>query len=238
MKKAVIVLLFLITASIHAQEITANATRPSASDNGFLTVPGYAELEIGWAKERNFWSIPALLKITPFSNFELGFLMSGIVNHYEGNGIRDTETGDFGIQLKSQLYANPGIAIALLGRVDFLGNETQRFTTYSSWSFLRTFFQADVTVGGVFHSKSFEGASSFIYAAAFSPKLNGDAGVYIEIFGETNEAVKPVYLDFGVSLAVSPRFVLDAAYFIGLNDDAAEWQVQVGFTATLLKMFK
>lgn len=237
MKKFAAFYFLIFTVSISAQEIASNPTRPSAADNGFLTAPGYMELEIGWTGEENFWSIPALLKVTPLSNLELGFLMSGIVNHYNFEGISETKAGDFGLQLKFQLYSNPGTAIAILGRAEFLDNDFQRFTAFTAWSFVRTLFQVDATVGGVFHSKSFDGANSFIYAVAAAPRLDGDAGIYIEIFGESNETAKPIYADIGVSYAVTPRFVLDAAYFIGLNDDAANWQVQIGFTATLFKVF-
>lgn len=237
MKKIIVIYLLIFAGSIVAQEVASNPTRPSASDNGFLTAPGYLELEIGWAGEENFWSVPALMKITPFSNFELGFLMSGIVNHYKFEGVSETETGDFGMQLKSQVYSNPGTAISVLGRAEFLDNDIQRFTVYTAWSFVRTFFKVDATVGGVFHSKNFDGANSLIYAVAVSPKLNSEAGIYLEIFGESNETAKPIYADLGVSYAVSPRFVFDAAYFMGLNDDATDWQIQIGFTATLFKVF-
>ncbi len=238
MKKFAVVCFLMVAVSITAQEVASNPTRPSATDNGFLTAPGYMELEIGWAGEENFWSMPALLKITPFLNFEFGFLMSGLVNHYDFEGVSETKAGDFGMQFKFQLYSNPATAIALLGRVEFLDNDIQRYTAYTAWSLIRTLFQVDATVGGVFHSKSFDGANSFIYAVAAAPKLNSDAGIYIEIFGESNEAVKPIYADIGISYAVSPRFVLDAAYFWGLNDDAADWQIQIGFTATLFKILK
>ena len=68
---------------IFSQEVFSNATRPSASDNGYLTEYGYTELEIGWTAEENYWSVPALLKFTALPNFELGFLMSGIVMNEE-----------------------------------------------------------------------------------------------------------------------------------------------------------
>lgn len=40
-------------------------------------------MEIGWTAEENYWSVPALLKFTALPNFELGFLMSGIVMNEE-----------------------------------------------------------------------------------------------------------------------------------------------------------
>lgn len=237
MKKLILTFLFF-GSLLSAQEFSANATRPSASDNGYLTAYGFTEIELGWAVEENYWSVPALLKFTALPNFELGFLMSGIVNHSEFAGSSDTEVGDFGVQLKSQIYEDPGMAIALLGRTDFLQSEMQRFTLYSAWSFQREMFQLDATVGGVFHSESFAGSNSFIYAVSFAPKFESDAGVYVEIFGESNEVVKPLYFDAGISFAVSPRFILDAAYVTGLNDDALDWQFQVGFTTTLFRILR
>ncbi|MDZ7767450.1 MAG: transporter [Melioribacteraceae bacterium] len=236
MKRILLLFLLMATMKIFAQEVSANATRPSAADNGFLTSYGYTELELGWAAQENFWSIPAMLKFTALPNFELGFLMSGIVNHSEFAGTSETEVGDFGVQLKSQIYSDPGMSIALLGRSEFLQNENNRFTLYSAWSFTREMFQLDATVGGVFHSRSFAGDQSFIYAVALSPNFDSPMGIYLEIFGESNEVAKPVYADVGISYAVSPRFILDAAYFAGLNDHAVDWQFQVGFTTTLFQL--
>ncbi len=238
MKRLIAILFFIFASSIIAQEVSANATRPSASDNAYLTEYGYTELELGWYTIEDFWSVPALLKFTFAKDFELGFLMNGIVDHSEFGNISETDVGDPGIQLKAQIYEGPMMAIALLGRADFLHNDLQRFTAYSAWSFQREMFQLDATVGGVFHSDKFPGSNSFIYAVSLAPKLEGDTGFYVEIFGEQNEVLKPVYFDAGVSYAVSPRFVLDAAYFAGLNDHAVDWQVHVGFTATLFQIFE
>ena len=236
MKKITVILFLFACGSLSAQEVSANATRPSASDNGYLTEYGYTELELGWYAQENFWSVPALLKFTAFPKFEFGFLMNGVIDHIEVGSQSDTDVGDPGVQIKAQIFNDPGMAVAVVGRSEFLENENRRFTLYSAWSFQREMFQLDATVGGIFHSKSFPGDQSLVYAVAFSPKLDSDMGVYVEVFGESNEAAKPVYADVGISYAVSPRFILDAAYFAGLNDDAVDWQVHVGFTTTLFRI--
>jgi len=236
LKNLILIFMIFFSSAIFSQEIISNATRPSASDNGYLTEYGYTELEIGWMAQENFWSVPALLKFTALPNFELGFLMSGVVNYIEFAGKSETKVGDFGVQLKSQIFSDPGMAVALLGRTEFLDNQNSRFTIYSAWSFHRGIFQLDATVGGIFHSKSFGRDKSFIYAFALTPDFESPAGIYIEVFGENSEAFKPLYFDVGISYQISPRFILDAAYTAGLNDHAIDWQFNVGFTTTLFKL--
>lgn len=236
MKNYLIILILLTSSFSIAQEVAANATRPSASDNGYITEYGYTELELGWLFQEDYWSVPALLKLTPLSKIEVGLFMNGILNITKLGNTPESEIGDPGVQIKGQLLNIPQMAISLVGRTEFLPNELNRYTIYSAWSFQRTMFQLDATLGGVFHSKSFPGDQSFIYAVAFAPKFEGPAGIYVEIFGESNDAAKPLYLDAGISYAVSPSFILDTAYYAGLNADAVDWQVHLGFTSTLFKL--
>lgn len=63
----------LFSFESYSQDVSANPTRPSASDNAFLTAKGYSEIEIGFASQKNFWSIPTLLKFSPSECVKLVF---------------------------------------------------------------------------------------------------------------------------------------------------------------------
>ena len=56
-----------------------NPTRPSASDNAYLTARGYTEIEFGLAYDRDAWALPTLLKWTLHPRIELGFITPGLI---------------------------------------------------------------------------------------------------------------------------------------------------------------
>lgn len=229
-----IILIFILAFSteILSQNILANPTRPSASDNAFLTEYGYTEIEFGYAGQTNYSSLPLLLKFSALKTLELGFAMSGLVNStYIGNKT-ETKVGDPSFQLKFQLLKNENIGLAVLGRSDFISGGT-KFTFYGVPSFITSFGQIDATAG----ITSLNNSTSFIYALAFSPNVNLPFGFYLELFGESVENYSPLYFDAGVSYPISSDFVLDAALTRGLNDEATDWQYQIGFTKTLFRLF-
>ncbi len=228
----------LLATPVAAQnDVTANPTRPSAADNAYLTAPGYIELEIGGAVMDKFWSIPTFSKFAVHKQVELGFIMSGLINHTRLNGNSDTEVGDAGFQAKAQLTEQDWGAVAVVGRIDFPSGVDPKYTLYSVVSYQASGFQLDLTLGGVlFEPGDGDYNASFQYAAAMSPKLTGKLGGFVEIFGEASSEFNPVAVDFGVSLSQSPRFVPDASLTIGLNDDAPDWQIQFGLTTVLFKV--
>lgn len=236
MKKQLIMLFFVLPSFLVAQEVSANATRPSTSDNGYITEYGFTELELGWFIQEDYWSVPTLLKFSAFEKLELGLIMSGIVNHSDFFGQSDTEVGDPGIQIKGQLLKIPEMAIALVGRADFLSQSITKGTIYGAISFPRKDFQVDVTVGGYFGVDNNDFDPAFLWAVAIGSNFEVPTNIYIEVFGETLSGYSPVALDAGVSYKLSSDFVLDAAYYTGINDDALDWQIHIGFTKTLFKL--
>lgn len=230
-----ILLILIIASTSFAQEVSANATRPSTADNGYVTQYGYAELELGWFTQENYWSIPALLKFTPLEKVEFGLIMSGIVNHSEFFGNSDTDIGDPGVQLKGQLINLPEIAMAVVGRADFLQNSLTKGTIYSALSFPRTTFQIDITAGAYFGIDNSVIDPTFLWAIALGSNFENPLNGYVELFGENQSNYSPLGFDTGLSYKVTPDFILDAAYYAGLNDDAVDWQFHVGFTKTLFK---
>ena len=104
-------IILIISAEMFSQTVSANPTRPSASDNAFLTEYGYTEIEIGIGAQKNFWAVPTLLKFSAIQNGEFGFIMNGLVNSSTTGGKTETKVGDPGLQLKYQFINNGTIAI-------------------------------------------------------------------------------------------------------------------------------
>jgi len=208
----------------------ANPTRPPAADNAFLTAPGYLEVETGLLLSDGFYSIPTLVKASLVHNFEFGFLMSGLINH-TSKGVTSTEIGDPGIQAKYQFMNEGNTAVAGVARLDFADGGT-RFTATAVPTLTPFFGQFD----GTFGFTTWSGTTSLVYAVAFAPVMPSPVSVYGEFYGESASNYSPFYFDAGVLFSVSRDFVVDAAFFIGLSDDAADWQIQVGLTKVLAKV--
>ncbi|MFQ5650605.1 MAG: hypothetical protein ACE5IY_11740 [bacterium] len=232
-----LILLLVLASRVSAQEQPhASPTRPSASDNGYLTAPGYTELEVGFALAEDTWTLPALLKLSLQRRLEVGFIMQGILNHSDfGDG--DTELGDPGFQVKYQLADRPWGAVAVVGRVDFLSGSDPKTTVYSVVSYQAPTFQLDATLGGArFEQENGSHDESIFYAVAISRKLSGRVGGYAEIFGEHASGVSALSVDGGVSFAHSQQFVSDISLVLGLSDDAPDWVIQVGLTSVLVRV--
>lgn len=237
-KRIVSFLILLIAASsvLNAQ-YSINPTRPSASDNAFITSYGYSELEIGALIQKDFYSVPTLLKVSPHEQIEVGVSFSGLINHITFGDDSKTDFGDVGLQLKSTFYKSDCFGTAVLGKIEFPSSVDPKYTFYSTSSLLLNFGQADLTLGTVMFDNVTEYDNSFIYALAFSPKLEGPIGVFVEIFGESVNGVSPISADAGLAFAVSPNLVIDTAAAFGLNDYATDFVFQLGLTTKLFKVF-
>jgi hypothetical protein len=222
----------LIFISINTIAQIANPTRPSAADNACLTEYGYSELEIGYAGDKDTYSIPALLKFSVLKKLEAGVLMNGIVN-YDGNEIK---VGDPGFQLKYQILKNNDIAAAIVGRMGFSNSSSPIYTIYAVPTLQTDFAQFDLTAGTSFINNSDEYDNLYFYALAMSPKIDLPIGIFGEIFGESFSGSNSFYIDFGIGYPVTPDFVLDTGITFGLNDDADDWIFQIGLTKTLFKI--
>lgn len=213
-----------------AQLPDASPTRPSATDNAFLTAPGHLEIETGLLLGDGFYSIPTLLKASLINKLEFGFLMSGIINH-RSKPVTSTDVGDPGVQAKYQFMNEGNTAIAGVARLDFADPDA-RFTAYVTPSLTPIIGRFDATLG----LATGGGTTSLIYAVAFSPPMPKPVGIFAEFHGESASNYTPFFFDGGVSFAITPDFVLDAGFGVGLNDDAPDWQFQAGLTKVLAKI--
>lgn len=231
--KLVILISAIVFCSTSLFAQTANPTRPSASDNAYISEFGSPELELGAAFDDKVFSLPALLKLTFFPKLEAGISTTGLVIN-NGN---ETNSGDPAVQLKYQALNIQALALAFVGKVQTVRSNEPIYSVYVTPSLQFIAAQVDATAGLSIINSNGETKNSFFYAIAVSPKLNLPVGLYGEIFGETFNGNTSLSADFGISYAVSSDFVLDAAIAFGLNDNAPDWLAQIGFTKTLFKMF-
>lgn len=220
----------LSKAGFAQEQVSANPTRPSVSDNAYLTAPGYTELEAGGLVTNNLWTIPALLKFSVHRQLEVGFAMVGLLNHVDGG---DTEIGDPGLQVKAQLLERPWGALALVGRADWAGNSNPGYTAYSTLSYQASKFQLDATLGGAFFQ-----ADALLWAVAVSPKVRSRVGGFAELFGTNSSDGGTTAFDLGFSYGHSSRLVSDVSFTIGLDNNSADWLLQIGLTTVLAKVLE
>ena len=229
----IILFCFFSLSITFAQSHSVNPTRPSAADNAYLTDYSYSEVEFGAAIYEGGWSLPLMLKSTPIQNLEVGLFLNGLVNGSDD----ETDIGNPGLQLKTQLYESEQFATAFLGKAEFIKEINPNFTFYFANSFHHELFQADLTLGTLLQDNGSEYDASFIYALAISPKLNGPFGFYIEVFGDYYDNNNSLYFDLGIAYSVSNTLVLDAAFTTNEEFDQNFNQFQIGFTTSLFKLF-
>lgn len=228
------IVIFPITV-VAQEDVSPNPTRPSAADNAYITQLGYSELEFGLLSQDNFWNVPALLKFAFHKNIELGFLMSGLLNHSES----ENELGDPGLQIKAKLMDKSWGAFAVAGRVDRVKNLKPKYTFYAVGSFPFNKISIDGTVGtSYFDHGNGNYSNSFQYAVSCNSNFGSPIGGFLEVFGEDTDYAAPFYIDGGLSYQLSSKAVLDCSVTFGLNDDAEDWIIQVGFTKVLTKILK
>jgi hypothetical protein len=223
--------LFIIFTATNSYSQTANPTRPSAADNGYLTEYGYSEIEFGYAGNANEYNFPVLLKFSVLKKLEAGVVLNGLVTNNGSN----TQIGNPGFQLKFQPINSDVIAATLVGRMTFDDSSSPVYTIYTAPSLQTNFAEIDLTAGSSLVNSSSKYEGQFFYAVAISPKIEMPIGIFGEIFGENSSGANSVYTDFGIGYSVSSSFVLDTAFVIGLNESSTDWIFQIGLTKTLFK---
>ncbi len=224
-------ILTIIFASVSSFAQTVDPTRSSFGDNAYLTEYGYSDLELGYSFDNDIHTFPIFLKFGVLKKLEVGLLISGIVN-YDGN---ETEVGDPGFTLKYQLLDESIFALAFVSGMTFSKSSSPDYTIFASPSFQTHFVEIDLTVGTSFIKESINFNNLYFYALTITPKLELPIGIFGEIYYESFSGSNPLYVDFGIGYGVSSGFVIDAGYTIGLNDDAIDWIIQIGFTKSLFK---
>lgn len=214
-----------------AQEV--NPSRPLYSDNPDLSKPGYLELEIGVTKMEDHFSIPAMLKLSPLQNFEVGLFVTGISEGHDS----DPEFGKFGTRLKYQMFDINYFSLAMAGRFTFYDIVNVENFFYINPAFNSEIIQIRSTIGITTYNFEYSDFAHFSYSIAAISKLKIPISPFVEFYRINYTKYKsPMSISVGSYLTASPDFSIDASYTFGLNEDK-DWVFQVGFTKTLLKLF-
>ncbi len=224
-----------VQTGLMAQEAAVNPTRPSVADNGYLTTTGFVEIEFGWSRVPSAWSFPTLLKAGVDSSLEIGLTSTGILSKPAGSS---ATSGTPGAQLKWQALSDSWGALSLVAHFDWPSNGPPLSTFYPVVSIKSDHVLVDLAVGGSF-AKPFasDRQSSYFYALAVAPDLRSNLTVYGEVYGTLSDG-RPVHAaDLGVLYALSSLLVLDFAIGTGITSNADDWTFQLGFTASLFRMF-
>lgn len=234
MKKLIVILLFTCSAS-WGQSVSANPTRPSASDNAYITANKYLEMEFGLSTSSSGWSLPLLLKSSVSQKTEFGIFMNGLA--YYNSSDETSDLGNPGLQIKHKFVDSQSFASAIVAKTEFVKNSSTVFTLYDASSFQVEYFQLDITLGVNLFKENSELNNSYFYAAAISPKLNSKFGVFVEVFGDYTSNQNNLYFDGGISYSLFPTIVFDASYTPENKTTGAPSVVQLGVTTTLYKIF-
>lgn len=240
-------LVFLVFAATSTQarhgtpkkddNVAANPTRPSVSDNAYKTYTGYLELEVGMLFEKNIIATPHLFKFGLSDRVELGFSSSGIA-FFDTSADVEKVFQDPGLQVKTQWVRTDNISFASVGRAEWINHSDLQMSLVAVGSGNISVVGWDVTLGG---SLSPQGSNVYetnvTYAIALYPNWEKKFDFYVEFFGEYANSAKPIGIDAGISYNITPRFVVDLAAFKGLNSDASDWQIQSGITWTFAQLY-
>lgn len=240
-------ILFLIPSHSHSLEldstkvekslVTANPTRPSVGDNANIVSNGYFELEFGGAFQRHIVAFPMLLKSSINDHVEIGIVSSGLIYI---DTLNQSEKGmqDPGIQVKSKWFGNDDISIASVAKAEWINHSNLQYTLYGVLTGHFSFLGYDATLGGALVpgvANSYEPTLNF--ALAIYPKWDKKINFYAEFYGAHSDTTSPLGIDAGISYAISSRFIIDTAFYKGLNAASPNWQVHTGFTWTVGRIF-
>ncbi len=233
---SLILLVSVLPPRLNGQEVSANPTRPSSSDNAFLTANGYAEIETGWSSTSTLWTLPTLLKVTIDERIELGATAYGLLQQPKGG---TAAFGTPGGQIKYQVDKGPGGALATVFHVDWPSDGPPAYTFYPVLSMIGNFISLDATLGATV-TQPFGGnrQSSFFYAVAASPTIHPKVGFYLELYGTLSENAPVHAIDAGISYPISSRLVVDLAVGTALTNNADDLVFQVGLTTTIARVFR
>ncbi|MBW1872084.1 MAG: hypothetical protein JRJ19_08475 [Deltaproteobacteria bacterium] len=246
---AMFLIIAFFTALPKAQGVAANPTRPTFSDNAHPMARGHLELELGGMFYRaggvDWAATPWLLKLGVADPFEFkiggtGFAYCGADDGYFGYG-NMVLFGKF--RFLNQKGMRPAMA-AILGvglptaSKQIFGPSTDLYLLYllsgkfgpMGW---------DINVGlnilGIDQDKTFFDIPAIL---TLSATIYGPLGVSLEFadYIPLSDQRNKLHLLGALTWTLHPRAIIDAAFVKGFGG-AANWEVHLGFTATLAKLW-
>ncbi len=232
MKKIKLLLFVFIvnTSFLLAQNYEALPTRTIFSDDAFPVEKNYVEAEIGAAIEKNHWSLPFLIKYAPIKNLELGFSLTGVLNH-DGNPINKTELGEPGVQFKWLNMRADKVFGTLVGGVSFPKNTKNSYLLYYVLSLDFSRVLINLHAGGYRTDDELGNAVNVAtYAVSAIQKTNTNFCFFGELHGEKLPDEYTLMANFGINYAINEVGVLDLGLDLDLKNPSEVWILGFGIT--------
>jgi hypothetical protein len=257
MRTSFIIVLFLSTAFVKAQDVVPEliTDRPDQTESATVVPHKSLQIETGFLiendktdliKQKSFAYNTTLLRYGLLKNFEIRL---GLEYLGEKIDIKNTDTTNTFSGL-SPIYTGFKVKIAdedgWKPEMAFLGGLVLPFTAndgfkpeYSAanirFSFAHTLSNSLSLVYNLGVELDGETAvPGYFYSFAIGIGLNDNLGMFLEVFGLVSEEGDSEHLfDAGLTYLILPNFQFDISGGLGLNDNSTDNFISVGFTYRL-----
>ncbi|MCM8786073.1 MAG: hypothetical protein NC827_03825 [Candidatus Omnitrophica bacterium] len=210
------------------------AGRPLTTDDSGTVEKGKFELEIGYDFTKNNdkaknYEIGISLKYGITDWMDLGISAPFIIKESD---LKVNEWGRIEIGTKFSILKEsekiPGISFTISGTPRSNEGDTEfSLNSIISKNFGKTTWHLNL---GTYSQKTSSGSEYFFtYSTAFEYTFTEKLNLVGEIVGENNEE-KPLEILFGLNYVINDYIVYDIGFSKGLNNDAFDWRITIGFT--------
>jgi len=235
-----------LSSSLIAEPLVTD--RPDATESSSVVAPGFFQLEVGVTAFEDaegtsgVESLGTLLRVGVIQDLELRLGWGGYLDSDEVSGVNDMALG-FKYYIAPELGWRPEMAV--LVHTSLPVGESELSSDAYDPDFLLSFSHSlserislgynvgaaiETSQGG--DSGKDKTLSSALYSVALGYKVSERAGAYLEVFGSEGLSAddSPASIDGGLTWLLSDDAQLDCFAGFGLNDDADEWFVGIGYS--------
>lgn len=222
------------------------ADRPDITESPVTVEPGHVQLEVSlvdWTRDRRDDSLSAVqanLKFGLTSSTDLQVVFESYTWQNNVRGAEDEGFGDVQLRLKWNLFGNDGGERAL-GVMPYIKVPTDTELSNGEWEggiIVPYALALDDGLGlGLMAELDWvadgDGGHDleFLHSAALGIDVDERLGAFVEYAGVAREGPDTALLGLGATYLVHQDLMLDAGVRLGLNDEADDLGVFLGFTA-------
>jgi len=223
--------------------------RPDATESSSVIAPGFAQFEVGITAfedadgESGFESGGSLLRLGLVEDWELRLGWGGYLESDTVSGVNDAMLGfKYYLSPEGDTLLEPELAILVhtslpIGDHDITSDAFDPDFLLSFAHTLSEELSLGYNLGGKLETaEKGDGSETTLASGLYSIALGYGAtdklGLFLEVFGAVGLSSKesPASLDGGVTWLFNDDSQLDLFAGVGLNDDADEWFVGVGYS--------
>jgi Putative MetA-pathway of phenol degradation len=232
------------------REVEATPQRPMKSNTAYTVATGYLQMETGLTVIENYaLDTPTLIRFGMAPRTEVSFGLSPI-RGIEEDGEREFGIGDVELAARYRFFTSYQGAAALEGFVKLPTADEDKglgtgvtdagitFLASRSWGPNLWNFNLGGEFAGVPDATSNEARWTTVltWSRPFHERWTVLGELALQILPAAD--VEDITTDWGVRYRINPSFVLDAAVYVGLSDDAPDYQVLVGLTKVIGRPFR